>query len=104
MIQQIGHVIFFQQKPYIKIISVSDARLRFKIESKMVPSVKMNFQSETKFKNDLWSCRDCGKIDSQIHITHCSTYEEYRSDLDLTCDKDIVTYFRRVLEHRMKSV
>ena len=58
----------------------------------MVPIVKMNFQSETKFKNDLWSCIDC------------SVYEEYRSDLDLTCDKDIVTYFRRVLEHRMKTV
>ena len=35
---------FFQQKPYFKSLSVSDARLRFKIESKMVLSVKMNFQ------------------------------------------------------------
>ena len=29
----------------------------------MVPNVKMNFQSEPKFKNDLWSCIDCGKIE-----------------------------------------
>ena len=41
-------------KSYFKTLNVSDARMRFKISSQMVPSIKINFKSDMQFKVDLW--------------------------------------------------
>ena len=40
----------FERKPYISNLFSDDAKMRFKISSQMVPEVKMNFQSDRKFK------------------------------------------------------
>ena len=90
-------------KSYFKTLNVSDARMRFKISSQMVPSIKMNFKSDMQFKVDLWACSDCGKMDSQKHILTCSAYESYRHEKDLSCDKDLVQYFKSVVKHRISG-
>ena len=72
----------------------------------MVPSIKMNFKSDTKvmqFKVDLWARSDCGKMDSQEHVLICSAYESYRHEKDLSCDKDLVQYFKRVVQHKISG-
>ena len=35
----------FERRNYIKTLNISDARLKFKIQAKMTPTIQMNFQS-----------------------------------------------------------
>ena len=99
----------FELKPYLKTFSVDDARLNFKRISYMTPGIKMNFQSDRLFAKDLWACVGCkkdsilGKRDTQEHVLICPAYEQLRVDKDLSKDKDLVTYFRSVLQLRAKE-
>ena len=70
----------------------------------MVQTVKMNFQSDRAFKEDLWKCTACGKADSQKHLFSCKGYENFRKDMDLSKDKDLVTYFRSIIQERMNNI
>ena len=76
----------------------------------MTPTVKMNFQSDTDYTRDLWSCPGCsipgdimGSRDTQQHVLICCTYEEFRVGKDLTKDKDIVKYFEKVIQKRLDT-
>ena len=51
----------FNLKQYFKSMSIADSRLRFKVESQMVPLVKMNFQSDKQYTKELWVCDNCLK-------------------------------------------
>ena len=53
----------FQLKQYFRRLNIVDARIKFKLVSFMLPSVKMNFQNDKKFASDLWSCEGCSKFD-----------------------------------------
>ena len=71
----------FQPKKYLSELSVTKARLRFKIKSQMTPTVKMNFQSDTQYKLDLWACPGCsipsdvmGNRDTRTHVLVCPAY------------------------------
>ena len=46
----------FELKPYISNLNVTDARLKFKIVSHMVPTIKMNFQSDPGYTKNFWAC------------------------------------------------
>ena len=94
----------FNRKPYLSKLTIIDARLRFRIASQMVQTVKMNFQSDRAFKEDLWKCTACGKADSQKHLFSCKGYENFRKDKDLSKDKDLVTYFRSIIQERMNNI
>ena len=81
----------FELKPYMKNLNVSEARLKFKLNSFMTPTVKMNFQSDSEFTRDLWTCPGCsvpgdvtGCRDTQRHIMVCTGYEMLRQDKDLS--------------------
>ena len=98
----------FKPKKYLSELCVTKARLRFKIKSQMTPTVKMNFQSDTHYTRDLWSCSGCsipgditGSRDTQQHVLSCHAYEEFRVGKDLTKDKDIVKYFEQVIQKRL---
>ena len=100
----------FELKPYMKNLNVSEARLKFKLNSFMTPTVKMNFQSDSEFTRDLWTCPGCsvpgdvtGCRDTQRHIMVCTGYETLRQDKDLSTDKGIVSYFQQVMNHRMDN-
>ena len=46
-------------------------------------------------------CSDCGQSrDTQSHFLVCPAWEEDRDRLDLSCIKDMVLYFQRVLKGR----
>ena len=93
----------FERKPYITNLHSGDAKMRFKISSQMVPEVKMNFQSESKFKSELWECKGCGKRDTQSHLMSCKDYEDLRQGKDLSNDKDLVGYFKSIFVRRSLS-
>ena len=94
----------FKVKPYFNSLRVSHARTRFKLNAHMLPTVKMNFPSDRKFKSEIWACsKGCRQLDSQEHILVCPAYENFRSNLDLNSDKGLVAYFKLVLEDRMQN-
>ena len=98
----------FEVKPYILNLNVTDARLKFKINSYMVPTIKMNFQSDFGFSNKLWACDDClenkgiGNRDSQNHVINCSAYKDFRQNKNLDCDRDLIDYYKLVLKRRSR--
>ena len=81
----------------------------------MTPTVQMNFPSSAKFVKNLWTCVGCtpastdterqlvGRRDTQSQIMVCPGYTEYRQDLDLEIDKDLVKYFGRVVKKRLEN-
>ena len=67
----------------------------------MVQSVKMNFPSDPQFKREMWECQHCSCIDTQSHIIlSCPAYNEIRTNKNLENDKDLVQFFKEVLEMR----
>ena len=91
----------FEIKSYFKELNVSEARMKFHIRSSMVHSVKMNYPSDPQFRNNLWECQHCAYIDTQSHIIlTCPAYEDLRVNKDLDNDKDIVQFFKEVLDRR----
>ena len=53
----------FKRQAYLTSLNLADARLRFKINAFMTPTVKMNFPSDEEFASQLWSCSGCGNSD-----------------------------------------
>jgi hypothetical protein len=105
----------FEVQPYLKTMNLSQARMRFKLKTGMTPTVQMNFPSSEEFANQLWTCVGCastssdtdrqveGRRDTQAHIMVCPGYTEFRQNLDLENDKDLVTYFGRVVKKRLET-
>jgi hypothetical protein len=92
-------------KPYIKNLSVNNARHIFKkrSSSSMTQYVKMNFMSEIRFMKDLWRCDSCQKsIDNMNHVLWCPSYSEMRAGKDLDNDTDMASYLHDVMLIRSK--
>ena len=65
----------FNCKSYLYSLNIHDARLRFKLVSFMTPTVKMNFQSDKKFANKLWSCDSCvGQADRVFSLGYPTAF------------------------------
>ena len=90
----------FERKDYISKLNMSEARTKFAIRTKMTKSVKLNYKNDPVNKNSLWKCEDCSYVDSQEHILWCQAYEQFRTNKDLSDDKDLVRYFQQVLQYR----
>ena len=86
-------------KDYVKSMKLRDARTLFRIRSGMI-NVKMNMKNNLKYSMDLWRCDDCRSMDSQSHIIWCPAYAELREGKDISCDRDLVTYYQQVLKLR----
>ena len=99
-----------QLQPYMTKLNIAEARLNFKLKTKMTPTVRMNFQSDSEFARKLWTCPGCtaqsqkvqdeveGRRDNQAHILTCAGYAQFREYKDLANDKD---YFSQVIEQRI---
>ena len=87
-----------------------DARIKFAVKYQLVKHVKFNQMSNKSYINQLWCCQGCKKdghgfsVDSQLHILVCKSYEHLRVDRDMDCDKDMVGFFRDVINLREKSI
>ena len=104
----------FQLQPYMSSLSIAEARMKFKLKTGMTPTVRMNFPSDKEFARMLWTCPGCsddktvyeeveGIRDTQAHILICPGYSELREDKDLSTDRDLVAYFRNVIQKRLKT-
>ena len=92
-----------EAKPYIRNLSVNDARTIFKKRASMTRYVKMNYMSELKYVRDLWLCDSCQtKIDSMNHVLWCPSYRELRIDKNMDDDLDMARYLHDVMLIRSK--
>ena len=99
-------------KPYIIELDVAAARLRFKINTKMTPTVQMNFQSDPSYTHQLWKCVGCSELngtdighrDTEQHIISCTGYLHFRHNKNLDIDRDLVDYFRLVIKSRQDVI
>ena len=93
---------FFEKQPYIKDMTLNDARLNFKIRTHML-DVKFNYKNDPKFSSELWRCDSCQTcIESQDHVLWCPAYRELREDKNISNDKDLIEYMKKVLQIRDK--
>ena len=93
---------YYWEKEYLTEMNMHDARIDFQLRSRMF-QCKINFANNPKYKAEMWRCGSCETlIDSQSHILYCPAYAMLRDGKSLSCDQDIVNYFKQVLEIRMK--
>ena len=93
----------FREVPeYMNIKSLDKVRMAFRIRSKMVNNIKMNFKNS--HKNNL-KCEECtsGESETQCHALTCPGWQEQRAGLDLSSLEDMVTFFSRVLEDKARK-
>ena len=113
---------------YFRDLSVDDSRLKFKLLSRMTPSVASNWSSSKKFRERGLLCVGCsppssvtavtgsetqaqppttgtGSRDSESHIEICDAYSDLRNfkSLQGAGDKVILDFFRKVIERRAQQ-
>ena len=93
----------FGTKPYIKDLTVHDARAIFKKRSSMMQYVKMNYMSDVRNVRTAWLCDSCQtSVDSMGHVLWCPSYKELRTEKNLDSDKDLANYLHDVFKIRSK--
>ena len=99
----------FRVHDYLKSLTVSEARFRFRLYSRMTPRVATCWKGERKYREMEYQCiahREAGEPvtednrDTEEHIMHCIFYSDLRSDLSLSSHRGLVQYFRRVICRR----
>ena len=93
-------------------LNIEEARIKFKLKTKMTPTIRMNFSSDPEFESNLWTCpgftedksvydKVVGCRDTQSHVMLCSGHADMSEGKDLAEDKDLVKYFQMVIKKRM---
>ena len=78
----------FERQSYLSTLHFHEARMKFKIDSFMTPTVKMDFLSDEEFSRQFWACSGCdasdsgggegiGSRDTQQHIMVCPGFAEF---------------------------
>ena len=110
----------FERKEYFYKLNLEDIRLRFKISSQVVPSVRTSFPG--KYRENGLHCPSCttveetnqplGRIsptvsnptDSLNHIMlHCPAYGKFRDGRNLECDQQLVEFVKDAIQYRMEN-
>ena len=78
--------------------AIEKARAAYRIRTKMVQRVKMNFKNMNKGK---LACDFCNaEYETQEHVMVCKRWEEQRRGLDLYRMSDMVVFFTNVLKEK----
>ena len=77
--------------------NLSNARMKFKIRTKMVENVPVNFKNRYRYTKIGLNCVHCNVELSQNHLVICPERSNMRQGLDMSKLDDLVTYFRRYL-------
>ena len=90
----------YEFKNYFKELKVEDARIKFRLETKMVDA-KFNFKNKKNYHSELWQCDSFERaIESQSHLLWCPAYQQLRDGKDLKDDKHLISYIKKVLKIR----
>ena len=84
----------FETKSYLRNMTLTDARVKFKFKTKMI-DVKFNYKNDPTNLATLWRCDSCqSAIETQGHILWCPAYSELRHGKDIKNDKHLIEYVR----------
>lgn len=63
------------KKSYFDTLNLENTRMKFRMESEMLLTFSMKFQSDANNKTQLWKCweKGCSKLDSQAHVLATQT-------------------------------
>ena len=119
----------FKIKPYFKSLNLNQARLKFKLNSRMTNTVANNYRRDPKFKKIAYNCIGCIEqnrvqvneteqnqtennqtnpkqtqiLDTEEHISVCLSYADLRIGRNLNETTDLVSYFQAVIKRRMEK-
>ena len=101
----------FKMSDFFHNLNINDCRMKLKAELSMVPTIRMNFKNNTKYKMQNYQCPDCdaaglpGIPDTQEHCltTTCVANSDLRSGKDFSKDEELCLFFRQLIDRRMES-
>ena len=90
---------FRKEQDYLMEKSVDKARMAFRLRSRMVAKVKMNFKN--LHRNNL-KCEECemDEEETQEHMAVCPGWAVERGSLDVTRMADRIEFFFKVLRRK----
>ena len=83
--------------------NLTNARMKFKIRTKMVENVPANFKNRYHFNEIGVNCSSCYVEMTQNHLTLCPERNIMREGLDMGNLDDLVIYFKRYLTEVKKT-
>ena len=91
---------FREPQEYLKIQAIDKGRMVFRIRTRMVDKIKMNFKN--MYKENL-KCEKCDEDEeeTQEHVLLCSGWTEERGTLDTYRVEEQAEFFARVLKKKM---
>ena len=90
-------------QPYMKSMTVPEARTNFAVRARMLSSVMMNFKNNPEYRAREYRC-GCGEEDHQAHLTSCSLYTHLQEGLNLETDIGLVQFYQLVITEREKEM
>jgi hypothetical protein len=101
-LEDIKHEDMRELPDYMKEKGIEKSRMTFRVRSKMVKTIKMNYKSS--HRNNLLCDRcDLREDETQCHTMMCPGWKDQRTGLDLSRLDDMVTFFTRILEDKDKG-
>ena len=101
----------FERKSYLYELNLENARMMFKIKSKVVPTIRKNFSQKCEKKS--LSCQSCKNMnnkessppeDTQNHVvSDCPAFEHVRVNRDMSNDADLAKFFKEVIKQRLEE-
>ena len=89
---------FTKEQEYMNEKSIEKARTAYRIRTKMVQRVKMNFKN--MYKENL-GCEYCeAEYETQEHVMVCEKWKAQRGNLDMYRMSDMVEFFTKVLKEK----
>ena len=90
---------FRVEQEYLKEKAMDTARMAFRIRTKMVKNINMNFKN--LYRNDL-KCKECDmeEEESQEHMLECPGWREERGGLDVSTILGKVKFFMEVMKRK----
>ena len=101
-LEDVKHEDMRELPEYMMEKSLETSRMAFRVRTKMVKSIKMNYKNSHK-QNLMCDRCDLRQNETQCHAMTCPGWEEQRAGLDLSRLGDIVTFFNRILEDKDKG-
>ena len=94
---------FLNIQPYFLDKSVENARLAFRIRTKLVKTIPGNFKNMYKKNTEGLRCSHCDeKVMTQSHCVSCPGMVELCDGLEMENIEGMVTFCRRLMKERSK--
>ena len=105
----------FKRKDYFYSLRLEDVRLKFKSESRVVPTIRNHFKR--KYRSRSLNCPSCQvtslsipeeegneMLDTSRHILyHCPAFREQRLHRNFEDDQDLVDFLNEIIKYRIAN-